>query len=205
MRIRAGLSYANVMATVAVIIALTGSAYVAFALERNEVKSFHIKNREVKTEDLAKNATIGNARKVNGSTIRQISFTAPNNTPAPPTPYKRLFRLNGLTISAHCSDNEDRVYLKAETSVDGSILGVGALHGKTYGNVSGDNTALMFPGVANVFDSGDPQFAEIDDSASVLTYGNGPDAKPVVTATFLANQHAGGGNECKVVGTVIGG
>ena len=62
----------------------------------------------------------------------------------------------------------------------------------------------MFPGIANEFNSGEPQFAEIDDSTTVLTYGNGPDSKPVVTATFLANQWAGGGNECKVVGTVIG-
>ena len=203
MRIRNRFSYANVMATVAVIIAMTGSAYVAFALEKNEVKSFHIKNRNVKTEDLARNATIGNARKVNRSTIRQISFSAPQDTSPPPADYERLFRLNGLTVSAHCSNGNDRVFLKAETSVNGSILGVGSVHGKTYGG--GDDTAFMLPGVANVFDSGDPQFAEIDDTATVMSYGNGPDSKPVVTATFLANQYAGGDNECKVVGTVIGG
>ena len=203
MRIRPRLSYANVMATVAVVIALTGSAYVAFALEKNEVKSFHIKDGEVKTKDLDKGATISNARKVNGSIVKQISYKAPNNTPAPPNPFKKLFKINGLTIGAHCSDNDDRVVLRAQTSVNGSILGIGAVHGKTYGG--SDNTAFMFPGVANEFNSDEPQFAELDDTVTTLTYGNGPDSKPVVTATFLANQFAGGDNECKVVGTVISG
>lgn len=199
--IRARLGYANVMATVAVVIALTGSAYVAFALERGEVRSFHIKDRGIKTEDLARNATIGNARKVGGSIVRHISHTAPADLNSPPATYNRLFRLNGLTISAHCSNTQDRVFLKAETSVDGSIIGVGAVHGKTYGG--GDDTAFMEPGVVNVFDSGDPKFAEIDDTATVLVYGNGADSKPVVTATFLANQFAAGDSECKVVGTVV--
>jgi hypothetical protein len=202
MRASSRLTYANVMATTAVIIALVGGAYVAYALERNSVESQHIKDHEVKTRDLARGATIANARAVDGSSIKQVSWEAPNNTPFAG---QKLFSIHGLTVHAFCSDGEDKVYLRARTAANNSILGIGALNAKTYGGDEGD--AIMFPGIDNDFDSGpgEEAYVELDDTATVMSYGNGGDSKPVVTATFLANQWVGGGGECKVVGTVVHG
>ena len=65
-RLRARLSYANVMATVAVFIALGGTSYAAINLPRNSVgaseirtgavRSSEIKDRSIRTSDLATSA-----------------------------------------------------------------------------------------------------------------------------------------------------
>jgi hypothetical protein len=54
--IRRHLTYANVMATGAVFIALGGSSYAAATLSRNSVGSEQIKDRQVMNADLAANA-----------------------------------------------------------------------------------------------------------------------------------------------------
>jgi hypothetical protein len=51
--IRSRLTYANVMATVAVFLALGGGAYAAIHLKKNSVKSKQIKDGQVKSQDLA--------------------------------------------------------------------------------------------------------------------------------------------------------
>jgi hypothetical protein len=61
-------SYANVMATVAVFVALGGSGYAAVTLSKNSVGSKQIKNGAVKNADLAKNAVTSNKVK-NGSLL----------------------------------------------------------------------------------------------------------------------------------------
>lgn len=55
-RIGTHIGYANVMATVAVFIALGGSSYAAATLARNSVKTEQVKNGEIKTADIGKNA-----------------------------------------------------------------------------------------------------------------------------------------------------
>src|SRR4051794_2912450 len=62
-RIRARMTYANVMATIAVFVALGGSSYAAVKLPRNSVsneqiragavRSSEIKDRSIRTSDLA--------------------------------------------------------------------------------------------------------------------------------------------------------
>src|SRR5438132_7945776 len=52
-RIRQHLSYANVMATLAVFLALGGGAYAAFHLPRNSVRSRNIVNGQVKRADVS--------------------------------------------------------------------------------------------------------------------------------------------------------
>ena len=62
-RLRRHLSYANVMATIAVFVALGGSSYAAITLHENSVRSAHIGDGQVKNSDLAKNAvTSANVR-----------------------------------------------------------------------------------------------------------------------------------------------
>lgn len=50
--LRRHLTYANVMASAAVFIALGGASYAAFKLPNNSVKSKHIKNGQVKSQDV---------------------------------------------------------------------------------------------------------------------------------------------------------
>ena len=57
-KVRNRLTYANVMATVAVFIALGGGAY-AVSLQKNSVKSKHIKDGQVKSADVADDDLIG--------------------------------------------------------------------------------------------------------------------------------------------------
>jgi hypothetical protein len=52
-RIRSHMTYANVMATLAVFLVLGGGAYAAFHLPKNSVRSKNIVNRQVKKADLA--------------------------------------------------------------------------------------------------------------------------------------------------------
>ena len=49
-------SYANVMATLAVFVALGGSSYATVALSRNSVKSGHIGKGEVRRSDISRDA-----------------------------------------------------------------------------------------------------------------------------------------------------
>jgi hypothetical protein len=51
-RIRIRLTYANVMATLAVFLALGGGAYAAFHLPKNSVRSKNLVNKQVKKPDL---------------------------------------------------------------------------------------------------------------------------------------------------------
>jgi hypothetical protein len=51
-QLRSKLTYANVMATIAVFLALGGGAYAAFHLPKNSVRSRNIKNGQVRAPDL---------------------------------------------------------------------------------------------------------------------------------------------------------
>lgn len=55
-RLSARLTYANVVASLALFVALGGSGYAAVKLSKNSVGSKQIKNGQVKNADLAKNA-----------------------------------------------------------------------------------------------------------------------------------------------------
>jgi hypothetical protein len=73
-RLNSHLSYANVIATVALFAALGGGAYAATELSKNSVRSKHIKNGQVKRADLAKNAV--NSAKVRDGALLAADFKA---------------------------------------------------------------------------------------------------------------------------------
>jgi hypothetical protein len=60
----------NVVGYIAVFIALSGTAWAATELDKNDVKSKHIKNRGVKTKDLANNA-VTSPKVADGSLLNQ--------------------------------------------------------------------------------------------------------------------------------------
>jgi hypothetical protein len=217
MRIREKLSYANVMATIAVFIALGGGAWAAINLPKGSVGSKQLKKGSVKTKKLAKGAVVGrkvradsltgasidestlgtvpNASRVGGSQVRQVNWRVPAGTTT-----QTLFSVGGLTVKANCPAGQDYVNVAAEGSVDDSILGIGAVKNiPIYGNPGDD---VVMPGVDNDFDAGEQQLYPMDDTSTVLSYGRGPAGSPVVTATFLANSHTVTGI-CSVVGTVV--
>jgi hypothetical protein len=73
--LRARLTYANVMSTVALLVALTGGATaIALSLPKNSVKSKQIAPGAVKTGDIAKDAVTGD--KVNESTLGKVPAAA---------------------------------------------------------------------------------------------------------------------------------
>jgi hypothetical protein len=77
-KLRGRLTYANVMATVAVFIALGGSSYAALSLSRNSVRSRHILNGQVKSADIGRNAVT--SQKVKDSSLLASDF-APGQLP----------------------------------------------------------------------------------------------------------------------------
>jgi hypothetical protein len=79
---RRRLTYANVMSTLAVFIALGGSSFAAVKLAKNSVSSVNIKNGEVKRADLASNAV--NGAKVADGSLLAADFQA-GQLPAGPT------------------------------------------------------------------------------------------------------------------------
>jgi Collagen triple helix repeat (20 copies) len=68
-QIRSSFTYANVMATLAVFVALGGGAYAATTLPKNSVKSKQIANGQVKPADIAANA-------VNSAKVADFSLLA---------------------------------------------------------------------------------------------------------------------------------
>ena len=65
---RTHLTYANVMSTIAVFVALGGSSYAAVQLNKNSVRSGHIKNGQVKRADLGK-SSVTTAKVKDGSLL----------------------------------------------------------------------------------------------------------------------------------------
>jgi Collagen triple helix repeat (20 copies) len=72
-RIATHLSYANVMATAAVFIALGGSSYAAVTLTKDSVKSRHVKNGAIKRADLGGNAVTGDKVKDHSLSVQDFA------------------------------------------------------------------------------------------------------------------------------------
>jgi hypothetical protein len=90
-KLRGRLTYANIMATIAVFIALGGASYAAFQLPKNSVGAQQIKRNGVKAPEIAENAArkseIGNnsvgTEEVANGTLLGEDF-APGQIPAGP-------------------------------------------------------------------------------------------------------------------------
>jgi hypothetical protein len=169
-RLRARLTYANVLSTLALFVALGGSSYAAVQLANNSVRSKHIKNRQVKKADIARNAV--NAQKVQNRTLRAEDFAPGQLQPGPRGPrgfqgprglpaqtassgFKSITAATGagttvplltvgpITYSANCLDQgggQFRLEVRAASSQAGAVVAVPA--GNTA--VGGTPTMIWF-------------------------------------------------------------
>ena len=158
-RLRSRLTYANVMATLALFISLGGSSYAALKLPRNSVgatqiragavRSSEVKNGSVRTADLAASAR----RALRGS-------IGPSGPPGPPGPGAAKFfavvsapgalERGNATSGGHASDGPGSYLIRFAQSVSGCAYTV----------TLGANGSA--PGRASVADS--------DGSIAVRTY-----------------------------------
>ncbi len=115
-KLRPHLSYANVMATVAVFIALGGGAYAAFHLPRNSVRSENIVNGQVKANDLANRAVTSSKLD-----LPKIDFSGANADANDNAPHHTVLRLDGLTLGLSCAGNEEILF--ASSTARGVIRG----------------------------------------------------------------------------------
>jgi hypothetical protein len=141
-RLRQRLTYANVMATIAVFIALGGSGYAAVTLKKNSVKGKHlaknsvtspkVKNRSLKRKDFARGQLPKGAHGDQGAKGDQgppgpgeeaaVTYSAPDANPA--TVKTLIFAGDGLILKASCggAGGNHNLNLWADSTVDNGIL-----------------------------------------------------------------------------------
>jgi hypothetical protein len=202
-KLRRHLSYSNVIATIALFLAMGGGAIAAVVkLKPNQVKSKHIAPDAVTGADAnessfgtvptatnATNATNAvNATSVGGTEIRRLDFRT--GTTGGPTTILNDFR--GLTLSATCTAGA--LSINADTSINGSEMEV-------WDNTQRDQVAPFNtstnPSITGLLGNGGP-------NAATLVYSNPSGGH--VTADFQYNQLGtlGGAFQCLVGGYAIG-
>jgi hypothetical protein len=77
----ARLTYANVVSSLALFIALGGSSYAAIELKRNSVRSVHIAKGQVKAPDIGANAV--DSTRIKDGTLTRSDFAPGQVTPEP--------------------------------------------------------------------------------------------------------------------------
>lgn len=75
-RLRSGLSYANVMATIAVFVALGGTGYAAIAIPRDSVGARELRSRSVGTSELRSDAVISSRVRDGSLNLQDLSSDA---------------------------------------------------------------------------------------------------------------------------------
>ena len=117
--LRSKLSYANVVATLALFVALGGSSYAAVALSNNSVKSKHIGKGQVKRPDIGRNAV--NSGKVKNLSLLAKDFKA-GQLPTGPKGDPGLARIAvsflGNAITGNYGEAEDRIGRFAQQLVE---------------------------------------------------------------------------------------
>src|SRR3954453_2521317 len=81
-QVRSKLTYANVMATVAVFIAMGGASYAAFHLPKNSVKSKNIVDGQVEQADVSHTLTVSGANFANTADSANKAIHATSATDA---------------------------------------------------------------------------------------------------------------------------
>ena len=86
-KFRSRFTYANIVATLALFVALGGSSYAAISLSKNSVRSKHIAKGQVKASDIGRNA-------VSSATVKDLSLLVSDFAPGQ---IPRAFSTHGST------------------------------------------------------------------------------------------------------------
>jgi hypothetical protein len=171
--------------------AVTRSKIAKRAVGSDQVGQDALTGQNIVESSLATVPSATNAGTVNGRSVEKMSFFAGAGAPA-----TNVLSLKGLTIIAACNAGP-ALSVSATTAVSNSFIHAGGPHTASGSYYNGDDS----------FNIGD-SFNVIDNAGSVsgstnvegtLTYAR-TDGE-VVTATFLAQETAGG---CVFAGTAIG-
>src|SRR4051812_43848497 len=167
MKFRERISYANVVATLALFLAIGGVGYAATKLPKNSVGSKQLKKNSVRTAKI-KNEAITTAKiagdavtggKLNESSLGQVPSAASaahadsaanagavngmhvgriNFLAAPSTPETTVFSADGLTLHASCSATK-QLEFTATTSVEHAMIEEsGNIQSEFDGSLQGD-------------------------------------------------------------------
>jgi hypothetical protein len=138
----------------------------------------------------ASNAT--NAAKVNGRSVEKMVFVAGSGAAA-----TTVLTLNGLSVIAACNAGP-ALSVSATTAVSNSFIHAGGAHTASGSYYNGDDSFNIGDSF-NVIDNAGGALTGSTNLEGTLTYAR-PDGE-VVTATFLAQETAGG---CVFAGTATG-
>lgn len=200
------LTYAKVMATLALFVALGGGAWAAGIgansigareIAKNAVGTSELKNNDATGKDI-KESSLGqvpSAGKVGGLAVRKFNVRQTSPTAAEP-----ILDLAGLHIQMSCGPGN----LTATTTKDDSSIFVWGIYTGINSIESGDLEGQNFE-LGETFDidanMGGGSFGNPD--LGTLLYENADGT--VVTVDLVTDISAGGGGDCAVAGTAVGG
>jgi hypothetical protein len=209
-RLRKRLTYANVMASIAVFLVLGGgAAFAAGKLAKNSVGTKQLKNNAVTTKKIKNNAVTGakvkesslgevpsatnagnagNANTVGGNAVKKMFYAANENAAA-----QTVLSLNGLTLTASCPSGTPVII--ATTSVGEAMIHSG---GTNLGNEPFYNEDDSF-GIGTEFEI--TAEVESDSNQGTLTYVTPGGA--VVTAVW-ASEEGSLNQDCVFAGHATG-
>ena len=188
-QIKNRLSYANVVASLALFVALGGTSYAAVTLSKNSVRSKHIKNGQVKSADLGKNAVV--SAKVKDQSLLARDFR-PGQLPAGPPGAPGATGATGATGAVGATGNtgpEGTAVAYATVNSGGQV--VGAAKNITQANIDPD-TQPGYVCFRNL------PFA-VKSAITVASGSDGPDV--LVTPTVITDGGDLSAGDCR--GTVI--
>jgi|SRR3954468_23465146 len=192
------LSYANVMATVAVFAVLGGGAYAAFHLPRNSVASRNIQNGQVKSADVKDESVSGRDVAEDTLTHSDIAEASLSPTPSQPMLFKGepgdgptvVLDLPTLVVNVDCTAGGMNVI--ATTNSDDAVV-------NSSFNTAGDpNAHELSDGDFDTTDNFDVTGTFDDNTAGVLVYTRTNGSS--VTASFQADRNTAQGT-CVFGGT----
>jgi hypothetical protein len=198
------LTYSRVMATIAFFVAIGGGAW-AVAVDRNSIGAREIAKNAVGTSELKNNAATGkdiaeaslgrvpSAGKIGGLVVRKFNVRQAAGTAAEP-----IVDLAGLHIRMSCAPGN----LTATTTKDNSSIFVWGIYTGIDSIESDDLEGQDFE-LGETFDIDDNMGDFGDPDLGTLLYENADGT--VVTIDLMTDANAGGGGDCQVAGTAVGG
>jgi hypothetical protein len=172
-KLQSHATYANVVATIALFLALGGGAY-ALTLPKNSVKSKHIKDGQVKTNDLGDGQVTSADAQDNGLTGTDILESSLGQVPSA----ANADQLDGLDSA---SFQRGGYRLDTSGSATPSVSGVSLLDMQPAGNIAVTNLPGAAPGQVITIKARN-DMVDVNDSGNFLLLANWtPDAADTLT------------------------